>query len=79
MAGGRGVGGISRQQPLRHLARSQASSSPIKQSQGPGGEGLEVQWVGALASEQGLGPGATFQQGSSSISGPQGPLTRSTS
>lgn len=79
VAGGQGVGGISRQQPLPHLAHSQASSSPIKDSQGPGGEGLEVQWVGALASEQGLGPGATFQQGSSSISGPRGPLTRSTS
>lgn len=71
MAGGQGVG-ASQGSPFPHLAHSQASSSPIKDSQGPGGEGLEVQWVGALASEQGLGPGATFQQGSSSISGPPG-------
>ena len=74
---GQGWGGVSRQQSLPHPARSQASSSPVKE--GPGGEGLEAQWVGALASEQGLGPGAPFQQGSSSSSVPRGPLTRSTS
>ena len=61
---------------------TQPAPKPLRlpsRTPGPGGEGLEVQWVGALASEQGLGPGATFQQGSSSSSGSQGPLTRSTS
>lgn len=57
------MGGVSRQQPLPHPARSQASSSPVKDLAGPGGEGLEAQWVGALASEQGLGPGAPFSAG----------------